>query len=90
MSADEPDVEELVVVIDRRDQSAVVALDIEHHPVAIDDARRRIALFQLVGRTPLGLPGLMEPRLERLFGIGVFRPKLHKRFACNDSQNVAG
>lgn len=90
MSADESDVKHSIMVVYHRDQAVSVALDIEDHAVAIDDARGGIALLQLVGRTPVGLPRLMEPGLQRLFSVGVLRPELHERFTCNDSQGFSG
>ena len=53
----------LNIVIDSNNQPVVVALDIEHNAVVIQDTRRRVHQLDVLRRLPGSVIGLAIPRL---------------------------
>ncbi len=65
------DKDNLPLVVDRRHQPIVVAFDIEHDPVAANDAGCTVVAFHISRTVPLGSLRLIETRVERsLHGFG--------------------
>src|SRR5581483_2242114 len=63
--ADPLDPDDTSFEVDSDDQTIIVALDVEHYPLAGHDAGRGVTSANLGGILPSRLAGFIEPRVER-------------------------
>jgi hypothetical protein len=84
LGSNEPNEADPVSVVDRHNQTVLVAFDGEHHAVLADDARVRMDEFDVWRRPPIGHSRIVIPGSQRLFGIGMTLPTLSKRATSND------
>src|SRR5690349_10167428 len=75
MRTDEPHVAHAVRIVDLYNQPILVALDIEHHTAAFDDACAAVLLLHLCRLIPVFLFHFAIPSLHRLFGLRKSLPK---------------
>ena len=61
MAAEESDCECSRPVLDGRYQSVIVALDVEHDPAALENARFRIRRLDILRIAPIGAGHNVEP-----------------------------
>jgi hypothetical protein len=71
VASDEPDVADLVRVVNGDDQSVSVALDIEDDAVFADNARICVHPFDVCWRSPARAADVVEPGAQWLLGLGV-------------------
>ena len=71
MYADELDADGLEAVSHGNDKSVIVALDVEHHTVAPDEAGTRVVVANVLRDSPRGMLGFVVLGLQGLFGVGM-------------------
>src|SRR5258705_2448423 len=80
----ESDVDDPIRIVDLHHQPIVVALDVEHHAVAGDDARCPVLRLDLCGSIPVLLHNFAVPCEKRLLRVRVSLPKLSERLFRDD------
>jgi len=83
---DKADVNNPSGVVDRYNQSVIVALDVEHHPVGPDVAGIPVDRLDLAWAAPLGALDIVKPGPQRLLGIGVSTAEIPQRPAGDDGE----
>ena len=87
VSSYEPDEDNRCVVVDLHDEAISVTLDIEDHPVAGQDIRRRVTALDVPRGFPCGGDGFMKPRLQGSLGIRVLFIEIAQGFPGDDSHD---
>ena len=67
MGANKLDVHRRKATGDCHHQAELIALDIEHHPIAAYKTRTRIPQFDILRANPLRMAGIFKPGLQGLF-----------------------
>lgn len=63
MSPEEADCQDSCLILDARDQSVIVALDVEHHSAALENASFWIRCLDILGGAPLSAAHNREPSI---------------------------
>ena len=80
----EPDVAHSVRVINRDDQTVLVAFDVKNDSIVANDARIGVGALDICRRAPVGPLNIVVPGSQRLLGVVMPLPKLPERAASND------
>ena len=84
MRADEPDEYHAPVVVHRRDQTVIVALDVEHGAVVRDHAGVPVRSLDFHWVPPIRAACQRVPGTQRDFGVWVLFPEIPQRGQCDD------
>lgn len=83
MSADKLDIHNANPVGDGHDQAVIIAFDVEHDPVVLDEAGATVPRLDVLRASPARLAGLVGPSLQRLLGLRMLLPEFAKG-SCGD------
>jgi len=87
MRSDKTNVDEAELILNRHNQSILIALDIEDHAIIAYDAGIAINSFNICRTFPLGLFGIVIPRLQRRLAVRVSFPKVAECLQGNGAHN---
>ncbi len=77
---DEPDVHNPEAILDSRDDSVFISLDVEYHPVVGQETGVPVNILDIRRTFPPGMFNVEIPCLQRLLRIQMLFPKLTQRF----------
>jgi hypothetical protein len=69
--------------VDFDHQPVMITFDIEHNPIIFNGVSSSIAVFDVIGGSPLSVLNFFCPRNERIFCVSVVLPKLRQFLSGN-------
>src|ERR1700678_424891 len=78
MSADKPDINDAIRIVDPNHEAILIAGDIEHRTAVLEDTGAANISLDVRRLRPIGLPYLPKPCHQRLAGVGNVRASVKK------------